>query len=88
MKKQLVSWRRIGIDHVYVEYKDNDYQPEPNPLDENRSHGHRYFNEVIRIYQFETRHGLIHRGDENGHNYQQLKDVDTLTCIRRLSSAR
>ena len=24
MKNQLVYWRRIGIDHVYAEYKDNE----------------------------------------------------------------
>jgi len=58
-KKQLVYWRRIGIDHVYAEYKDNEHEPEPNPLDNNRPHGHRHFSEVMRIYQFETRHGLV-----------------------------
>jgi len=81
MKKQLIYWRRIGIDHVYVEYKDDEYQPKPNPLDKNRPHGDRYFSEVIRIYQFEIRHTLVDPGHENGHNYQQLNDVNTLICI-------
>jgi len=68
---QLVSWRRIGIDHVYAEYKDPDYVPP-------KGHGARFISVVMRIYEYELRHGMVQRGDENGHNYQQTNDVETL----------
>jgi len=57
--KQVVYWRRIDINHVYVEYKDNSYEPKPNPLDDNRLHGPRYFSKVLTVTQFELETGLI-----------------------------
>lgn len=77
--KTLSYWRRIGIDHIYVEYKDDDHTPEPNPLDNGRLHSNRYFSEVIRVYQFEMRHLQVDPGDENGQNYQQTSDIHTPT---------
>lgn len=76
---QLVYWRRIDTDHVYVEYKDNDHQPELNSKDVDRQgnpreHGHRRISQVISINQFEIRHGMVHPGDDNGDNYRQPKN--------------
>lgn len=56
-KKQLVYWRRINLTHIYAEYKDNEHQPEVDPLHpKGHKHGHRHISQVMTIAQFEIRH--------------------------------